>query len=292
MTVPDERGPHMAGPGSQLGGETSDDDSAAEGMRKRPFIAKWRSAVLNSQEPASVKLTLLALAEFANALGRKCYPGTDALARLASQNEKTCRRSLDTAADRWFTRTPVKFKGRDWRGYSYALQLPQAANTVPATGREVADTTPAPQTTSCGHSDAELRTFQLRAAGTVSDELDKATSKSNQKERARAKKTIVTLPTWLPADAWQDWKDYRGNSFSSRAQALAISKLTSLRGEGHDPRKLIDLAIESGWSSVYPRDQTLANGKTVGTIDRDQRTEDEIARANEEQLARFGLGSP
>jgi hypothetical protein len=82
---------------------------------RRPFILQWRSAVLNSAEPASTKLTLLALAEYCDKSGGSCHPGIDGLARLTAQSEKTCRRSLDAAADRWFSRKAVKFSGRDWR---------------------------------------------------------------------------------------------------------------------------------------------------------------------------------
>jgi hypothetical protein len=115
-------------------------------------------------------------------------------------------------------------------------------------------------------------------------------------ESTREKPSAVILPNWIPADAWQAWKDHRkqvGRKFTDQAQRLAIRRLDALRTEGHDPRKLIDLAIESGWSSFNPRrDRTLANPKgfdTVGTIERDARTDEEIERENAEQLARFGL---
>jgi hypothetical protein len=80
---------------------------------------------------------------------------------------------------------------------------------------------------------------------------------------ARKRKPIdLAVPDWLPADAWRTWCDHRkaiGRKFTEHAQDLAIQKLDSLRAEGHDPRKLIDLAIESGWSSFNPRNGTLTN---------------------------------
>lgn len=102
----------------------------------------------------------------------------------------------------------------------------------------------------------------------------------------------VDIPAWLPADAWQAWIDHRkavGRKFTPHAQQLAIRRLETLRGEGHDPRKLIELAIESGWSSFNPRPQTQTGNGKAGRIERDTRNEAEIEAANLEQLARFGM---
>lgn len=101
----------------------------------------------------------------------------------------------------------------------------------------------------------------------------------------------VDVPAWLPADAWQAWKDHRkqvGRKFTEQAQKLAIRKLDDLKAEGHDPRKLIELAIESGWSSFNPRESTKA--MQAGRIERDDRDEAEIDAENRRQLARFGMG--
>lgn len=120
--------------------------------------------------------------------------------------------------------------------------------------------------------------------------------KEPTQESARTRKSAqVDLPAWLPADAWRDWVDHRkavGRKFTPKAQAIALRKLEELRAAGHDPRKLIELAIESGWSSFNPRESTRAGGQRghrVGAIPRDDRPDDEINAANREQLARFGI---
>lgn len=88
-----------------------------------------------------------------------------------------------------------------------------------------------------------------------------------QGKSTRMKTTVnVDLPTWLPADAWQGWIDHRkqvGRKFTEAGQQLAISRLESLKAEGHDPRKLINLAIECGWSSFNPRPSTKADGASA-----------------------------
>jgi hypothetical protein len=126
---------------------------------------------------------------------------------------------------------------------------------------------------------------------TGTESTSESTSEITEAESTRTKSGAkVKLPAWLPADAWQEWKAYRGSKFSSRAQAMAIRKLDELRASGHDPTKLIHLAIASSWSSFYERESTkFGKGKSAGTVERDPRSEAEIERANAEQLARFGL---
>ncbi|WP_170288299.1 helix-turn-helix domain-containing protein [Marilutibacter maris] len=152
-----------------------------------------------------MKLTLLALAEHANPAGENCYPGVETLARQTSQGEKTCRRALDAADGRWFTRTPMKFSGRHWRGYSYQLRLPDGAVTMTGPRREVAVTMTGTRSASCGHSGSELRSLSPRAAVTVTDELGKATRKSN-KESPRSRSEQKTFSEWSESCQHDDEK--------------------------------------------------------------------------------------
>ena len=264
--------------------------------RERPFLLQWRSAVLNSPLTGTQKLCLLVLAEWADADGTNCWPAMDRIAAKASVNEKTVRRSMDEVATLgWFTRSHRRTQ-KGWKQFEYTLHLPDAADTVSCRTDDAPGTVSGSDQPSTGHFVDLHRTLAPDAPGTVSDDLaldlGKAPRKSSKSKSAHGKTAAVpTAPTWLPAKAWQDWKVYRGKEFSSRAQALAIGKLETLRAEGHDPGKLIDLAIESGWSSFYPRSQTLATQNTpVGAVERDPRSEDELQRANQEQLERFGLG--
>lgn len=156
--------------------------------------------MLNSSEPSSTKLTLLALAEHASPAGRECYPGVDTLARQTSLGERTCRRALDTAEGRWFTRVPMKFAGRDWRGYSYQLRLPDGAVTVTGPRREVAVTVTGPQDASCGHPEPEVRSLTPRAAVMVTDDLGKAPRKSTKGKKPSPKVTFSQWMSSIPED--------------------------------------------------------------------------------------------
>lgn len=161
--------------------------------KQRPFILRWRAAVMNSAEPASTKLALLALAEFANPDGGGAIPGFPRLAAMTSQSEKTCRRAFEDANGRWFSREAVKLAGKDWRAYSYTLKLPEGADTMTARSREGADTVTGPNPGRCGHSGEMVRTLAPEGAVTVSTVLGRAPRKST-KEKKRSQG--MTFQEW------------------------------------------------------------------------------------------------
>jgi hypothetical protein len=172
----------------------------AKGManerKPRPFVLRWRSAVLNSTGSASAKLTLLALAEFANADGTDAMPGLAKLAAMTSQNEKTCRRALDEAEGIWLTRAPVKLRGKDWRAYRYTLTLPEGAGTESAGNRTGAGTESGAYEGRSGHSRPKVRTLTPYGAGTESTVLGRAPRKKHLGEGSE-KPPLLTLQEFL-----------------------------------------------------------------------------------------------
>ncbi|MFT3815249.1 MAG: helix-turn-helix domain-containing protein [Acidovorax sp.] len=93
--------------------------------------------------------------------------------------------------------------------------------------------------------------------------------KKNTREKSRFDALAVQLPDWLPADLWSTWvKDRadRKKPITEAAAALQFRKLGKLRGEGHDPRKLIERSIEHGWQGFFANDTTLASAGS--TFDR------------------------
>lgn len=92
----------------------------------------------------------------------------------------------------------------------------------------------------------------------------------NHNQNHRKKKLIASkkdggfqLPEWVPQEPWEGWLAMRKaqrHPVTDRAKGLAVTKLEELRGQGHDPGKLIDLATLKGWLSFYPDDR---NGSTL-----------------------------
>jgi uncharacterized protein YdaU (DUF1376 family) len=83
-----------------------------------------------------------------------------------------------------------------------------------------------------------------------------------EQEQRGGKPPTLALPNWLPADAWADWHTYRNSrkGWTAKARQLSLNTLRQLHDSGHDARKVIDLAIERGWTGLFaPRDGPPAN---------------------------------
>ena len=77
--------------------------------------------------------------------------------------------------------------------------------------------------------------------------------------------TKIELPDWLPIKAWDEWVEYRRSSkkpMSQLASTKFLNQLETFVKDGYDPVKLIDLAIASGWRTVYPRDEAKTKGNS------------------------------
>lgn len=74
------------------------------------------------------------------------------------------------------------------------------------------------------------------------------------KAAQKAGQKAVTLPEWLPADAWAAYEESRRRMrkpMTDRARALAIARLDELRGKGHDPRAVLDASVLHGWVGLF-----------------------------------------
>lgn len=161
--------------------------------RERPFILRWRSAVLNAPLTGTQKLCLLVLAEWADVDGTNCWPAMEKIADKASVNEKTVRRSMDELAPMgWFVRSHRRTQ-KGWKQFEYTLRLPDAADTMscrtddapdnmPAASGDAPDTVSAIDPASTGHSDHLHRTLTSDAPDTVSTDLALPSQDLSQKE--------------------------------------------------------------------------------------------------------------
>jgi uncharacterized protein YdaU (DUF1376 family) len=88
----------------------------------------------------------------------------------------------------------------------------------------------------------------------------------NQKKEKRGAVAPVVLPDWLPEAAWQDWCDHRKSirkAMTPKARQLNIARLAELRDEGHDPGRVIENAIASNWTGLYPLKADQKGGAVI-----------------------------
>lgn len=63
------------------------------------------------------------------------------------------------------------------------------------------------------------------------------------------------LPDWIDPDAWAAWKRHRRairKPLTPDAEALSLRELAKMRGDGFDPKAVIENAILKGWQGLYP----------------------------------------
>ncbi|KAF1704036.1 helix-turn-helix domain-containing protein [Pseudoxanthomonas suwonensis] len=172
--------------------------------RDRPFVLRWRSAVLNAPLTATQKLCLLVLAEWADADGGNCWPAMASIAEKASVNERTVRRCMEELDELgWFTRSHRRSQ-KGWKQFGYTLTIPDAADTVPCRTTDVPDTLPGSDPASTGHSEHLHRTLATDAPGTVStdlalpiQDLGKEESPSPKRKVTRIRSQKLTFAEWM-----------------------------------------------------------------------------------------------
>lgn len=65
----------------------------------------------------------------------------------------------------------------------------------------------------------------------------------------------LVFPTWWPTKEWQDFAQHRreiGKPLTQVAVEKAINRLTELRAQGQDPKRVLDQASLAGWRGLFP----------------------------------------
>jgi hypothetical protein len=229
--------------------------------RRNAVSIALMNAAWKLELPASSKLVLLALCDWANDDGDSCHPSIKAVAMRASLSARQAQRVMHILIDGGWMSVVGNVEGGapgETRRYLLnvsAIYTGDASDTgdTHVTGDKLSRVTPATQT---GDTHVVRRVTPATQTGdthvTLTTIYPPLNLKSNHQARA------VEVPDWIPAAAWTDWNDHRRSirkPLTPKAAELSIRSLAKLRDAGHDPRKVIDLAIERGWTGLFaPRD--------------------------------------
>ena len=93
---------------------------------KRPFVVKWRAAILSEAGPsaAPTKLVLLALANWMSPNGDSCWPSTTTLSEATALSRRVVGLHLGLAVDEGWIFRRRRGTGRANRGYTYQATFP------------------------------------------------------------------------------------------------------------------------------------------------------------------------
>ena len=107
-------------------------------------------------------------------------------------------------------------------------------------------------------SSVEINTASSVEIDTASSvEINTLTINEPSKEPPKRKRRCFTPPTGVAKESWQDWVAYRKKfkaPTTDRSLLLVANKLKDFTEE--EQRQAIDMAIECGWKSVFPKKQT------------------------------------
>lgn len=91
-----------------------------------------------------------------------------------------------------------------------------------------------------------------------------------EKEEGRAPKKRAPVfegevPGWLPLKAWNDFLEMRRGIRAPptpQAQKLILTKLATLRAQGHDPEEILNASTMNSWKGLFPpKKDGETNGK-------------------------------
>lgn len=80
-----------------------------------------------------------------------------------------------------------------------------------------------------------------------------------KKKPAEKVAVVLDIPHFIPEDLLLDFFAYRKQikkPMTDRAKELLISKIIKLYNDGNDPTKLLEVAIERGWQTVFETHET------------------------------------
>jgi len=90
--------------------------------------------------------------------------------------------------------------------------------------------------------------------GTSDGNASHSHSHSHKKTKEEASRSL-TLPSWVPEDAWKAWLEVRPKvkaPNTPKALGLALRELERLRDDGNDPRAVLEQAALKGWRGLFP----------------------------------------
>lgn len=134
-----------------------------------------------------------------------------------------------------------------------------AAKLTPAVHRR----TPQPRQSTAGGSGSPppegAAAGCRRVRQSTADEVETVSRDKKKRQKVegqpRQSTAAVALPDYLPADLWRDFREMRQRirkPMTPRAEALLLRDLEKLRGEGHDPRAVVEQSIKQSWQGLFP----------------------------------------
>jgi hypothetical protein len=214
---------------------------------------------------ATDKLLLVALANYADAEG-VCFPSQAALVDITELDKKT----IPAGLKRLVGMGAIAEIGRvgstgQVRKYQLGCAAPEAAKQ-PENGEVIENQSPPffplkppvfPPKAPRFSPESPPKTGHVTSKEPVTEPVTEPVkeARASRTRPAKPDRLAFPLPSWLPADAWTDFRDHRRQikrPLTVRAEELLIAKLDGFRREGHNVVAILNESIIHGWQGIFP----------------------------------------
>lgn len=224
-------------------------------MSVRAMTWAWSISVGDGTD----KAVLVALADHADE-ANSCWPSIDHLVSKTEFSERTIRRAIRSLEEAgWISTQGGVGRGHTSR-YILHLERTEKGSESPVSGKgdtETAFVKGVRESDKRGQRVRKGVRESIKGVTVAPEPLRTPIEPSgNPKTRVRAVEEEPSLPEWLPPEAWAEWCAYRTakcrKSWTQLAAKKSLQTLSKLRDGGNDPVEVIDQAIASGWTGLFP----------------------------------------
>lgn len=205
---------------------------------------KLMSAAWDLDIPATEKMVLLCLCDYANAEGT-CWPGAEGIGKRCSLTERTVRKAIKWLMDEGLLGAQIRpGKTAVYKidpGSKFTPEANSPRNMTAQPRKEIPDTPEA-----------------------ASDEPSRTIKEPSVYELPA--RDGVEIPEWIPIcrfDAWLAMRRAIKEPPTREAIKLAVGKLEKMKAKGHDPGEVLDQSTLNNWKGLF---EVRENGRSNQNI--------------------------
>lgn len=112
--------------------------------------------------------------------------------------------------------------------------------------------------------DLQVASKKLSKHKEVEAKADKEVDRDIDKKKTKKKKDVWILPEAIRSEVWQEYEDHRKTTKAKLTDAARTKNANILLSNLTDQQEIVDTAIKSGWSGLFPLKKNSSNGGNSG----------------------------
>lgn len=214
---------------------------------------------------STAKSVLVALANQADQNG-KCWPSIDYLMNRTEIGRRAVIGNLAFLEEKGLIERVVRGgTGSGRKSNVYTLKMQSAADAPsPPKVQQMHKGQCADNDTKKG---GNVHIKQGQSAADAPKQSKNNQLKKNNQKTIGEQKPVIEVPDFINGDLLLDWIQHRKEMkkpLTPTAEKRLVSKLTTLRDQGHDPNACIEHSIANGYQGIFPPGKSGKSDSTTG----------------------------